>query len=587
MAVGLSNAAPDEMKEINQQSKNFATLPQNVGGSSTAVAGLLDGKGKRLVRLDDPETGRALPPARQRGTANFTEVSMLFRAPAGLDDLSDLPDLRDKLIAIWNDDGKNGVLGRYVTGARARSMNYVDPRLVLPTTEPVKIPWNGFPRALSRWYDDELSTSHKEQAEAAAEITTPILSWVEAVGGQLNLRETEQHHVPFFGARAVALARPLRRILPDGTLGPELPRVRRQQDEYLEWHATRDVAGRLVALTLTAEPPDYWVALARVAPQRVLKLYRDLVGPQVEEGDLFFSTDLAVFGVDLDGQTKWFKLERKGTYDELNPWTTSKGIVHLTHRANTLGAEVFLAADASRIWQSDTEPPPVGPNVPAPEVRRIACGAYGGVNRSSDPLIGRGVGDAVKTGARVTLTDPIGLYIANPDISGLRGPHGEPIGKQALSIVRGQDDAFDPRILRFEVRLPVGTQFGLEDCTLDGRKLTRGGQVARLTTMHLYAQTYPGGADSTPQACEGRVCRHPQRTELFTIGDPNPMNACPDAQNLAWLLETPAEPDSGPPPITVHAAAPPTPQDVAAEIKVGANLTVARLLSTDRAPRKR
>jgi hypothetical protein len=502
----------------------------------------------------------------------------MFAPPAGIDDLIAKPDLRQAFMTLWNDsDGE--FLGSYVAAAAQRSKNYVDPRVIAPTSAPVKIPWNGFPRALSRWYDDESSTAGKEQAEVTADVATPILSWIEVGADGPRLREIEAHRLPFFGAAVKALARPLRRVLPDGTLGPEVRRMRRQQDEYLEWHTIRDAAGRLVALTFTAEPPDYWMALARIAPDRVVDLYRALVGPEVQKDDVFFPTDLAAFGVGADGQPGWFNIGRKGVYDELNRWTTIDGIVHLTHRANTLGAEVSLAADGSHVWRSDLDPPPVDPNAPKPEIRRIACGDYGGINRSSDPLIGHGVGGAVGQGARVTLTDPIGLYVANADIGSLRGPQGQPVGKGALSVVRGDDDVFDPRILRVEVKLPAGAPFRLDECTLDGRRLIRGGQVARLTTMHLYAQTYTGGADPAPQTCRGRVCWHASRSALFTIGDP--AEGCPDAQDLLWLFETPAEPAAAGSPQPLASAA-----AVAPPATVKGTAAIAVKLPTTRAHRK-
>jgi hypothetical protein len=463
---------------------------------------------------------------------------MDFKAPAGIDDFVGSPELRAQFTALWNDDSRDGFLGRYVSDA-ANSRNYVDPRIEAPTNEPVAIPWNGFPKALSRWYNDELSVAAKEQAEATADVLTPILTWVEPVGEQLQLFNAEAHRVALFGERARSLARPLRRIQADGTLGSEVPQMRRQQDEYLEWHALHDAAGRLVSLTFTAEPPDYWMALATVAQARVVQLYKDLVGPQVQAQDLFHATDLAAFGVDQNGDQGWFNIGGKGEYDPLNPWTTTKGIVHLTHRANTLGAEVTLAADSSVIWASDRESPPTAPDAPKPEIRRIGCGGYGGVNRSSDPLIGNGVGGKVLEGSRVTLTDPIGLYIATIGLRGLTGPQGEAVGMAAVEISRGTDDAFEPRILRFQVKLPQGAAFRLDECKLEGRKLSRGGQVARMTTMQLYAQTYNGGATLDARKCEGRLCRHPERSELFLIADSN--RRCPPPDNAQWLQETPFE----------------------------------------------
>ena len=506
---------------------------------------------------------------------------MNFKAPAGIEDLAATPDLQEQLLELWNDNSADGFVGQYVTDAAQVSPNYVDPRVQAPTTEAVAIPWNGFPRALSRWYEDELSTAAKEQAEATADILTPILFWVAPGDEGLQLFSAEAHRVPLFGETATTLARPLRRILPDSTLGPEVPQMRRQQDEYLEWRPTHDAAGRLIALTFTAEPPDYWTALATVSRARLLELYRALVGPQVQEADLFHATDLAAFGVDSTGDTGWFNIGRKDQYDPLNPWTTTKGIVHLTHRANTLGAEVRLAADSSVIWASDTAPPANPPSQIEPEITRLACGGYGGINRSSDPAIGQAVGGAVLENARVTLTDPIGLYIASIGLGGLTGPQGQPVGMTAVTITRGQDDPFEPRILRFEVKLPAGAGFRLDECTLDGRPLIHGGQVARVTTMQLYAQVYPGGANLDADPCQGQACRHPERPELFlvgTIGRP-----CPAAADLSWLSETPFEEAIADAFVRDRIAAAPIGSD---RLAAGVSVSVPPTLATSRAPRK-
>ncbi|OWK22192.1 hypothetical protein AJ88_15765 [Mesorhizobium amorphae CCBAU 01583] len=135
---------------------------------------------------------------------------------------------------------------------------------------------------------------------------------------------------------------------------------------------------------------------------------------------------------------------------------------------------------------------------PAQEILRIACGGYGGINRSSDPNIGLAVGDQVHAGNRITLADPVGLYISRVDLTGLRGPNGELLGDAAGHVVRGSDDPFEPRILRFEVELPAGSAFTLSDCTFDNRPLRRGGQISRETTIQLYANIYPGSADKQP-----------------------------------------------------------------------------------------
>ena len=71
--------------------------------------------------------------------------------------------------------------------------------------------------------------------------------------------------------------------------------------------------------------------------------------------------------------------------------------MHLTHRANTLGAEIALAADATVQFQVAPAPAATFP------FRLICCAQFGGENRSSDPLIGAGVNGLAHSGLAITL----------------------------------------------------------------------------------------------------------------------------------------------------------------------------------------
>ena len=468
---------------------------------------------------------------------------MQLQAPAGLNDFDpNEEDLRAEFMALWNsNERRDGFLGYYVAAA-AQLPNYVDPRAQAPGSDPTQVPWNGFPKLISRWFGDETSDAAREQAEEAADTLATLVYWLQPSRddpGRLRTFSCSTHQLPFYASRlgdhVLQLARPRRIVLPDGTLGPELVEQYRQQDEYLEWHSEADPAGKLTALTFTAEPPDYWLALARISPEKVVSLYKSLVSEEVREEDLFFQGKVVAAGIDRNGRAAWYPTgEGKGDYNPLNAWTTSRGIMHLTHPANTLGAEVNLAKDASQILECDALPPPT-PGQPSAEVRRIACGQYGGINRSSDPLIGLGVGDVVNDGLKLSLTDPVGLYIANCDLSSLRGPQGEVVAG-SKTVVRGRDDASEPRIVRLRVSVPEALGFKLGDCKLANRNLRRGGQVARLMTMTLYVQTYAGPVDSTSAQCAGIPCRNPSQRNLFVAGDPG---GCPPGSDSIWLLETP------------------------------------------------
>jgi hypothetical protein len=335
-----------------------------------------------------------------------------------------------------------------------------------------------------------------------------------------------------------SFVKPLCFALPDGTPGPEqLPVFLRQQDEYCEWYAHRDANGRIDKITFSAEPPDYWSFLARKEPELVVELYKRHVDTSVTSDDLFFKSDVLCHGKDHNGQTGWKVLHGKGEYNELNKWTTTHGIMHLTHPANTLGAEVNLAARASLLYTADDEPPaPIfGGDA---SLSRIACAGYGGINRSSDPKIGATVGSAVAAGNLISLTDPVGLYIDTIDLTSLRGPDGRPVAGNVLKVVRGDPNPNAPRIVRAEVALPAGTNFGLEDCSFDGRPLKRAGQIAHQIGMVLYADIRNGATDQHREGCEKTFyCRRtPEHSEFFGGFDPDngPAN-CGQLKDQDWI----------------------------------------------------
>jgi hypothetical protein len=220
----------------------------------------------------------------------------------------------------------------------------------------------------------------------------------------------------------------------------------------------------------------------------------------VQESDLFWQEDM----FDETGAVVF----QAGAYNELNVWNTLRGAMHLTHSANTLGAEINLAADATRIFPVAAAPAGTFPN------RLICCAQLGGVNRSSDPTISAGVDGLAKSGRCVTLANPVGLYITEIALDGLRAPDGTPIGQDALRIVRASPDG--KLILRAEVAPPAGAAYTLDQCTFEGRRVTGGGVLARRITMSLFGlhKEIPGRADE-PRACRGKCCRRPDGAAFF------------------------------------------------------------------------
>lgn len=433
--------------------------------------------------------------------------------------------------------------GHHQKGALEKSPNYYDPRTTqADATAPV--PWNGFPRALDRWHKvlGDPTPAKQAQAEATAETVVEYLYWWEPDGqGKASLGEIPSHLVSLLPANIARLARRAR--LGSGT-GAEVRMCYRQQDEYCEWLADRDDQGRIVRLSFTAEPPEYWTELARLEPDVVFQLYKDLVGDHVDRADIFYPDKVVIYGEDANGDPKWLGLYAKGEYNRFNKWNSTHGAVHLTHPANTLGAEIDLAARAANVCQADIDGPRSDLDDDA-ALTRIACAGYGGINRSSDPTIGEQVGLQIGGGNRVSLTDPIGLYIASIDLSTLERQTAQGRVQVAeadvLTISRGgEDDAAHPRKLHMKLEAPAGSGWVLGDCLIDNRPLEWAGQIARKITMSLYADVKNGGVDATAHGCEpDLVCRDPDSRGFFGTFDPTTTATCAAATADDWLQLTP------------------------------------------------
>jgi hypothetical protein len=368
--------------------------------------------------------------------------------------------------------------------------------------EPPGITWNAFPLALERLFSGLPPTQARQAAMRFADTRRALLVKREDTGEQVD---------GFFS---------------------------RRQDEYCEWFADQ-VDGRVTRWSFTAENPEYWSWLYARDPALVATLYNDLLGrTDVREEDLAWPWPATVDDA--------FGSYAKDAYNPYNKWNTQFGAIHLTHRANTLGAEIDLAAKATRRW-------PV-PNLGQPDdaQRLTCCAAWGNPNRSSDPSIGKGVFDLAATGIAVTLAEPVGLYLTEPNLAGrLRAPDGTDLGTSTVHVRRGSKG----HVLRLEITVPPGAKYGLNECTLDGTKLTYGGQLARELTMIVYGagKTIPGRTAMTPARCENFCCAHPHAPDYLVPFTNNPGHPACDA--LPPSEFPPIPPATAPPhAFTLHAA---------------------------------
>jgi hypothetical protein len=249
------------------------------------------------------------------------------------------------------------------------------------------------------------------------------------------------------------------------------------QDEYLEWFVHRDPgSGKIVRVDFTCEGPEYWSFLASVDPAKVLALYQAHISPNVRMEDLFHN----------------------GAYDPLNPWNLTRGAMHLIQGANTLSAEIFIAADAT-VLRHDASG---GLITGAAEL--IACAGFGVATRASDPHIGDQVNGLARGGFAVTLTDPVGLYIDGLDTTGWTKPDGSQVGNY-FKVTRG-DVAHTVRAV-YEVpqgETSSGRPFVVGDILIGGVPIEFGGQISKNITMRLVGfASGKGSITPHPAPCGG------------------------------------------------------------------------------------
>ena len=298
----------------------------------------------------------------------------------------------------------------------------------------------------------------------------------------------------------------------------------RPLDEYCEFRVERDAGGRIVRVTFTSEPPEYWQALHgdtlgdysgnpkyRIPgdPKKLLALYRELVSPRVRLDDLLCAEDL----VD-QSQDPPQVIYPKGSYNPYNKWNSTHGIAHLGQPNNTITAEIHLGGDAT-VLRMDRN----GNPVTLPEA--LCCASlYGGPNRTSDPTIGSTVNDIARAGAWITLQNPVGLYMDSINLAGFETPKGKPVTEDFFVIKRGRSGMIERAV--FEV--PKKMKFTVGDLRIGGVPIRYGGQIAEHIDVKLTGEASSlGHFQNRPQPSVGKCCIGPSLPRILAgseIADP-------------------------------------------------------------------
>lgn len=249
----------------------------------------------------------------------------------------------------------------------------------------------------------------------------------------------------------------------------------RHQDEYCEWHVTRDPNGKITKVEFSSEGPEYWGFLAERKPNMVVDLYRKYIDPSVAIDDL------------LDGA---------GQYNPQNRWNDPRRggkLAHLGHRNNTLGAFVNIGARSTIIRRREDGTIMTG------ETELIDCGKYGGRDRHSDPHIGGEVNALARVGARITMANPVGLSMDGLFPLGWETPDGSN-PKDYWHVDRGTE----AHQMRTRYEVPEGKGFAVGDIKINGREINFGGMIADFIRVKLVGLAHEFGHHLQPsRPCEG------------------------------------------------------------------------------------
>jgi hypothetical protein len=246
-------------------------------------------------------------------------------------------------------------------------------------------------------------------------------------------------------------------------------RSRDEQDEYCEWSVERR-GDKITRITFTTEVPEYWEHVAQNDPDLLLELYHQFVDPRVELDHL------------LDG----------GEYVPLNRWNTSTEgrLAHFVQGSNTLEAAIALVAQAT-ILRAREDGTPV-----TDRQELVACAGLGNPFRNSDPQIAEIVNDAAKFGDEITLLDPVGLYLDSLVSAGMETPDGA----DAADFWRIERGAAGHAV-RASFAVPEDRGYVVGDIKINGRPITRGGQVADNVRVRIAAVVKPGDHQPVRRRC--------------------------------------------------------------------------------------
>lgn len=247
----------------------------------------------------------------------------------------------------------------------------------------------------------------------------------------------------------------------------EVAEDRDNQEEYCEWSAERDRAGRILRAFFTTEVPGYYHLLAADDPDRLVDVYREHVGDRVRKADLLTASG----------------------YRERNRWNRL-GAMHMVQPNNTLAAAVLLVAQSTIVRSR-------GGDLVTNANDLIACGVSADKDRNSDPLIVGDVNSLARARASITLADPVGLYLDSLQTEGWETPDGSD-ALEFWRVTRGDAD----HALRAVYAVPADRGFVVSDVTINGQPIASPSQIAEFIQVRVVGVAHRfGRGEEAPRGC--------------------------------------------------------------------------------------
>jgi hypothetical protein len=268
-------------------------------------------------------------------------------------------------------------------------------------------------------------------------------------------------------------------------------------EEYMEWRTVHDASGKITRVEITTEVQEYWIAMARHSPTKLLSLVARFAGEQSAPfQQVYGNVNPNGAGVTPAAREQGFRSMMLPPPNTRNPPRSpynngQKAICFLYQNVNALEAAVVLAAfagfpHAAAVGNTGQLRPLTGAEaIASTNQNALDC-------RNSDPtIVGAIIGQAFN-GRQVALDDPAGIYITNVDAARLLRPDNQTEAPEEwFNLQRGSASADGKqRFQRLVFEVPADLPFVVGDLvdSQTSETIDFGWQVAQLIKVGLYVR---------------------------------------------------------------------------------------------------